>query len=69
MFLTPYPKRKSRKNGFIQPLQALEGATLPIQQTLRTAQLFIDIQQNLRAFLQQSIGPHWHNHVGRGVWQ
>ncbi len=60
MFLTPYPKRKSRKNGFIQPLQALEGATLPIQQTLRTAQLFIDIQQNLRAFLQQSIGPHCH---------
>lgn len=60
MFLTPYPNRKSRKNGFIKPLQALEGSTLPVQQTLRTAKLFIDIQQSLRDFLQQNIGNHCH---------
>lgn len=60
MFLTPYPKRKSRQTGFVKPLQALEGTTSPIQHTLRTAKLFTNIQQSLKEFLNHNIGPHCH---------
>ncbi len=63
MFLTPYPTRKTRKsrhNGFVKPLQVLERSALPIQQTLRTAKLFTEIEQNLKNFLHQGISPHCH---------
>lgn len=63
MFLTPYPTRKTRKsrhNGFVKPLQVLERSALPIQQTLRTAKLFTEIEQSLKNFLHQGISPHCH---------
>lgn len=63
MFLTPYPTRKTRKTrhtGFVKPLQVLERSALPIQQTLRTAKLFTEIEQSLKNFLHQGISPHCH---------
>ncbi len=63
MFLTPYPTRKTRRprhTGFVKPLQVLEGSALPIQQTLRTAKLFTEIEQSLKNFLHQGISPHCH---------
>lgn len=58
MFLT-HSKIK-RRNGFIQPLQALEKAHGSLQTTLQTARLFAQIQQDLNQFLQQGLGMNCH---------
>lgn len=58
MFLT-HSKIK-RRNGFIQPLQALEKAHGSLQTTLKTARLLAQIQQDLNQFLQQELGMNCH---------
>lgn len=60
MFLTYSQIRKKRRDGFIQPLQALEEARGIMQNTLQTARLFEQIQKNLCQFLKQELGMHCH---------
>ncbi|NOL49229.1 DciA family protein [Pelistega europaea] len=45
---------------FINPLEALTQANMPIRSTLQTAQLFAHIRQELNLFLQNDVGSYCH---------